>query len=56
LEIQLSRGESWDPIHNSITFLCLSQARIKFVSDLWQVGGFLRVLRIPPPMKLTATI
>jgi hypothetical protein len=33
LEIQLSRGESWDPIHNSITFLCLSQARIKFVSD-----------------------
>jgi hypothetical protein len=24
LEIQLSRGEGWDPIHNSITFLCLS--------------------------------
>ena len=21
---------------------------IKFVSDLWQVGGFLRVLRFPP--------
>jgi hypothetical protein len=29
---------------------------IKFVSDLRQVGGFLRVLRFPPPMKLTATI
>jgi len=29
---------------------------IKFVSDLWQVGGFLRVLRFPPPIKLTATI
>jgi len=28
----------------------------KFVSDLRQVGGFLRVLQIPPPIKLTATI
>jgi len=26
---------------------------IKFVSDLRQVGGF---LRFPPPIKLTATI
>jgi len=26
---------------------------IKFVSDLWQVGGF---LQFPPPIKLTATI
>jgi hypothetical protein len=24
---------------------------IKFVSDLRQVGGFLRVLRFPPPIK-----
>ena len=29
---------------------------IKFVSDLWQVGGFLCVLQFPPPIKLTATI
>jgi hypothetical protein len=29
---------------------------IKFVSDLRQVGGFLRVLWFPPPTKLTATI
>jgi hypothetical protein len=29
---------------------------IKFVSDLLQVGGFLRVLRFPPPVKLTAFI
>jgi hypothetical protein len=29
---------------------------IKFVSDLRQVGGFLRVLRIPLPIKLTAKI
>ena len=26
---------------------------IKFVSDLQQVGGFLRVLRFPPPIKPT---
>jgi len=29
---------------------------IKFVSDLRQVGGFLRVLQLIPPIKLTATI
>jgi hypothetical protein len=29
---------------------------IKFVSDLRQVGGFLWVLRFPPPIKLNATI
>jgi hypothetical protein len=29
---------------------------IKFVCDLRQVGGFLRVLRFPPPIKLTATM
>ena len=29
---------------------------IKFVSDLRQVYGFLRVLRFPPPIKLTAMI
>ena len=29
---------------------------LKFVSDLQQVSGFLRVLRFPPPIKLTATI
>jgi len=29
---------------------------IKFVSDMQQVGGFLRVLPFPQPIKLTATI
>ena len=29
---------------------------IKFVSDLRQVGGFLQVLRFPPPTRLTTTI
>ena len=28
---------------------------IQFVSDLQQAGGFLCVLRFPPPIKLTAT-
>ena len=29
---------------------------IKLVNDLRQVGGFLRVVQFPPPIKLTATI
>ena len=29
---------------------------IKFISDLRQVGGFLRVLLFSPPIKLTSTI
>ena len=29
---------------------------VKFVGDLRQVGGFLQLLRFPPPIKLTATI
>jgi hypothetical protein len=29
---------------------------IKFVSDLRQVCGFLRVLQFPPPIKLTTTM
>jgi hypothetical protein len=34
----------------------IQQYVIKFVSDLRQVGGFLRVLRFPPPIKLAAMI
>ena len=29
---------------------------IKFVSDWQQVGGFLRILWLPPPIKRPATI
>jgi len=29
---------------------------IQFVSDLWQVSGFLLVIQFPPIIKLTATI
>jgi len=34
----------------------LEQYMIHVVSDLWQVDSFLRVLRFPPPIKLTAVI
>ena len=34
----------------------VQQYVIKFVSTLRKVAGFLRVLRFPPPIKLTATI
>jgi len=36
--------------------LLLQHYMIKFVSDLWQVSGFLRMLDFPPPIKLNATI
>ena len=60
---------SW--IYNYLCYLCLSLLKLwvqtsrctrynimwnKFVSDLWQVGGFLWVHGFPPPIKLTATI
>ena len=35
---------------------CIQHYVIKFVSDLGQVDGYLRVLRFPPPIKLTALI
>jgi len=46
------------PITTNIVSLNPAQARCttlcdKFVSDLWQVCGF---LQFPPPVKLTATI
>ena len=34
----------------------LIQHYVKFVSDLWQVSGFLRVFRFLPPIKLITTI
>ena len=36
--------------------LCVQHYVIKFVCDLWQVGGFLLVLRFSPPIKRTTTI
>ena len=45
---------STDPAHGEV--YSIQHYVIKFVSDLRQVGGFLRVLHFPPPIKLTATI
>ena len=42
---------SSSPIHGEV--YAIQHYVIKFVSDLRQVGGFFRVLRFPPPIKLT---
>ena len=34
----------------------ISPINLKFLNDLWQVGGFLRILRFHPPIKLTHNI
>jgi hypothetical protein len=44
---------SLNPIHGKV--YSIQQYVIKVVSDLRQVSGFLRVLRFPSPIKLTAT-
>jgi hypothetical protein len=49
-----SKVEISNPVHDEV--YSIQHYVIKFVSDLRQVGGFLWVLRFPPPMKLTATI
>jgi hypothetical protein len=45
----------WNCYDGVVCFGCTNFV-IKFVSGLRHVGGFLRVLRFPPPIKLTATI
>ena len=45
---------SLNPIHGEV--YSIQNCVIKFVSDLRQIGGFLQVLRFPPPIKLTAMI
>jgi len=45
---------SSNPAHGEV--YSIQHYVIKFVSDLRQVGRFLRMLRFPPPIKLTATI
>jgi hypothetical protein len=49
------------PITTDVVSSNLDQGEVynlcdKFVSDFRQVDGFLRVLRFPPPIILTATI
>jgi hypothetical protein len=45
---------SSNPVHGEV--YSIKHYVIKFVSDLWKVGVFLQVLRLPPSIKLTATI
>jgi hypothetical protein len=45
---------SSNPVHGEV--YSIQQYVIKFVSDLGQVDGFLRVFLFPPPIKLIATI
>jgi hypothetical protein len=50
------------PITTDVVSLNIDQGEVyniyvtKFVSNLWQVDGFLRILRFPPPIKLIAMI
>jgi hypothetical protein len=48
------RVVSSNPVHGEV--YSIQHYVIKFVRDLQQVDGFLRVLRFPPPINLTATI
>ena len=41
---------SSNPVHGEMYLI--QHYVIKFVSDLRQVGGFLQVLRFPPPAQL----
>jgi hypothetical protein len=43
-----------NPAHGEVYWI--QNYMIKFLSDLRQVIGFLRVLRFPPPIYKTATI
>ena len=45
---------SSNPTHEEV--YSIQRYVIKLVSNLWQVGGFLRELRFPPPIKLTTMI
>ena len=45
---------SSSPVHGEM--YSIHQYVIKFVSDLRQAGGFLRILRFPPLINLTAMI
>ena len=49
-----TKGVSSNPAHGQL--YSIQHYVIQFVSDLRQVGGFLWVLRLPPPIKLSATI
>ena len=45
---------SWNSAH--VEVYSIQHYVIEFVNDVRLVGGFLRVLHFPPPIKLIATI
>ena len=45
---------SLNPVHGEVYLI--QHYVLKFVSNLWQVGGFLRVLQFPTLIKLTVKI
>jgi hypothetical protein len=49
-----TKDVSLNPAHGEVN--SIQHYLIKFVSDLLQVGCFLRELWFPPPIKLTAKI
>jgi hypothetical protein len=54
LDLQLPVQSVHITVHGGV--YSIQHYMIKFVSDLRQVCGFLRVLLYPPPIKLTTTI
>ena len=53
---EFTSGFSGACVCQSLVFVCRFVLFMLCVCDLRQVCGFLRVLRSPPPIKLTATI
>ena len=50
----ITKAVSSNPAHGEV--FSKQHFMIELVSDLGQVGGFLRVIWLPPPIKLTDTI
>ena len=53
-QLDLQLPVSSNPVHGKVYLI--QHYVIKFTSDLRGVGAFLRILRFPPPIKLTTTI
>ena len=49
-----NKAASSNPAHGEV--YSIQHIVIKLISDWWQVGGFLRVLRFPPHKKTDNTI
>ena len=50
----IAQGVSFTLVHGEVYSIQLYV--IKFVTELWQVGGFLMIVYFPPPVKGTTTI